>query len=131
MATCWGAGYGTAARVTGLPLYGDEHHLLHVGLDYSYGSPAAHVLNYSNFPEIYGGALNTGINPSESISNPPFVRTNNIPLDHINLLNLELAGVYGSFAVQSELRRDMISQRPYLQGKTPINPGNVCWRRLC
>ena len=119
------AGYGMAARITGLPLYGDEHHLLHLGLDYSYSSPAAHVLTYATFPEVFGGALNTGVNPSAALNNPKFVDTGAIPLNNVNLINVELAGVFGSFAVQSEVRWDMLNQRPFLRGNKTTNPGDV------
>jgi phosphate-selective porin OprO/OprP len=104
------SGYGTAARLTGLPLYTDDHHLMHLGFGYSYNEPAIHALTYSTFPEVFGGSPGTGVNSAAAFNNPTFANTGLISLNNVNLFNIETALVYGSFALQSETRWSMLDQ---------------------
>lgn len=81
--------YNVSARITGLPIYLEEgRKLLHVGAAYSHKNPDD-SFRYRQRPE-------TGLTPVR------FVDTGNFRADDIDLIGLELAGVYGPFSLQGE-----------------------------
>jgi len=102
-------GYGLATRVTGLLYQADDHHLFHVGGDYSFDAPATNTLRYASHPEIFGGG--NGFIPEEATTNPNFVDTGTMSIYHVNLFNAEAAWLSGPFALQSEARWSRVDQR--------------------
>lgn len=84
-------------RVTGLPWYEDDQHLLHVGAAYSL-----------RFPESEGPGNNNRNRVDfdqrpELRTRDDFVNTGNFPINLENRLGLETAVVYGPFSAQAEL----------------------------
>jgi phosphate-selective porin OprO/OprP len=91
-------GYIFTGRVTALPFYRDAgRELVHVGLAYSRRNPDGAVLGWAARPE-------------SRLSLVRYVDTERFPLyrlrdaraDDVDLLGLELAGVYGPFSLQGE-----------------------------
>jgi phosphate-selective porin OprO/OprP len=81
-------------RVTGLPWYDDEAHLLHLGTAYSFRNPNDGEVGFSQRPEIH--------------TTPRYVNTSAIPADDYQLLGLEGAFVFGPASVQAEwIRSDV------------------------
>jgi phosphate-selective porin OprO/OprP len=82
--------WNATARITGLP-WVDENKLLHLGLSYSHQwrSGWDNPVRYRQRPESH-------------ITDKRFVDTGEIPVDNINLLNPEIAFVWGPFSVQAE-----------------------------
>lgn len=79
-------------RLTGLPLYADEgKRLLHLGLGYShqFRDEGETTARYRNRPE-------------SNLTDVRLVDTGNIDLDSANLLNPEIAFVWGPFSLQGE-----------------------------
>ncbi|MCA9188026.1 MAG: porin [Pirellulaceae bacterium] len=99
-------GFGLATRWTWVPLTShNDHRLLHMGVNYSFGDPANDVVRYRNQPEFFvsetGGA---DLVPAAVPANVPlFVDTGIIPTQNFNLYGAEVAGVLGSFWHQSEV----------------------------
>ena len=86
-------GYQLTGRITGLPIYADGgRKLLHLGAEYSHRNRDGDFQRYRPRPET-------------RLSNFRYVDTGNIAVDEIDLLGLELAGVYGPFSLQSEYVR--------------------------
>lgn len=95
-------GYQITGRVTGLPYYAEEgRKLLHVGLAYSKRNPDGAILPYGVRPETRLSAFRY-INPDNL---PARFRLRDARADDVDLLGLELAGVYGPFSVQGEYIR--------------------------
>lgn len=103
------AGYGFATRVTAV--FEDAcnpSNLIHLGGGYSINDPnlvngASHNnARFANVPE-FGGVF-FGPPTGTTSSMPNFYDTGFIPSSGLSLYNLELAGVYGSWHGQSELR---------------------------
>ncbi|MCA9062882.1 MAG: porin [Planctomycetaceae bacterium] len=96
-------GYGTAERVTAI-LFEDtcSQSLVHMGFDHSYVATPNSLIQIRNVPEFGGpfGVANTI---------PFFVDTGAVPAENMNLLNAELAGTWGSFHAQSELRYALVN----------------------
>lgn len=92
-------GYQITARVTGLPWYSEDgRKLLHLGLAYSRRNPD-------------GARLNYGARPDSRLALFRYADVDNLPVgfrlrdaraDDVDLLGLELAGVYGPVWLQSE-----------------------------
>jgi phosphate-selective porin OprO/OprP len=111
-------GYGLASRITALPIYADDGQcVLHVGFDHSFNNPNSGTITYRNTPE-FAGVFTGPLGNLGSV--PTFVNTGAIAANHSNLFNAELAGVYGSFHFQSELRYAVVSQAT---GGTAVFPG--------
>lgn len=92
-------GYQVTARVTGLPWYADEgRKLLHLGVAYSHRNPDGAVLRYGARPDSKL-ALFQYANVDQL---PVGFRLRDARADDVDLLGLELAGVYGPFWLQSE-----------------------------
>ncbi|MCA9056971.1 MAG: porin [Planctomycetaceae bacterium] len=96
-------GYGTAERVTGI-LYEDtcSQSLVHIGFGHSYLATPNNLVQFRNVPE-FGGPFGV---PGTI---PVFVDTGALPAENTNLLNAELAGTWGSFHAQSELRYALVN----------------------
>ncbi|MEZ6061298.1 MAG: porin [Planctomycetaceae bacterium] len=96
-------GYGGATRVTAILLEEtSSDFLIHVGGGYSYIATPDNRIQYRNVPE-YGGPL------AVPGSVPFFVDTLPIIAENANLLNAELAGTWGPFHGQSELRYSLVN----------------------
>lgn len=81
--------YAVTARVTGLPWFQDDSHLLHLGVAASRRSPPADTVAYKSKPEANLA--------------PDVVDTGNITdADKVTLLGLETALLYGPFSLQGE-----------------------------
>ncbi|PQO33106.1 porin [Blastopirellula marina] len=101
-------GYAGAGRLTVLPVYTDDgERLIHMGFDYYYANPSQNSIRFASQPEIQV----VDVAPNPSISVPPFVDTGNVPVDHVDSLNFELAAKYGRFVIQSEARWTRLNQR--------------------
>lgn len=84
--------YNVTARFTGLPWYAEDGaKLLHLGLSYSHQFRAG-----ENNPITYQSR------PESHITNVRLVDTGPFPVDNVNLINPELAFVYGPFSLQGE-----------------------------
>lgn len=97
----FGDGFGTdsaynlTTRVTGLPWYMDKgRQLLHLGLSYSHKFRDGQKVRFRARPETSLG--------------PRFVDTQDFAVAGIDLLNPELALVYGPFSLQGEWTRAMM-----------------------
>lgn len=101
-------GYGTAERITFLPMDCGDEGLVHIGLDHSYLDPARNLLQYASQDEVFVGQNPNfgpgGFSVSPLTSVPPFLQTGVFPVDHINLFNVEAAASMGRAVVQSEMR---------------------------
>ncbi len=91
----FGQGFGTdseynlTGRVTGLPWYEDRgKQMLHLGLSYSHKFRDGQTIRFQQRPETTFG--------------PRFVDTDDIVTDGIDLINPEVAMVYGPFSLQGE-----------------------------
>lgn len=117
-------GWGTAARLTCLPLYDGDDALVHLGGGYSYNDPARDLVPFVATPEIFIGQNPefgpAGIDFLPIVAIPPFAITGAIPTDHTNLFNLEAAASWGDFVVQSEMRWVILDQ---LNGARNTFPG--------
>jgi len=101
-------GYGMAARITALPIYGDDGaRLLHVGLGYSFLNPGNGTAQFQSPPEYVGPFVGTNGNV---VSVPSFVDTGAVTASHYQLFNAEAGGEIGSWYMQSELRYAVIDQ---------------------
>lgn len=81
--------YAVTARLTGLPWFQDDSHLLHVGVAASRRSPPADTVAYKSRPEANLA--------------PDVVDTGNITdADDVTLLGLETALLFGPFSLQGE-----------------------------
>jgi len=95
--------YNLTGRLSGLPWYEEQgRQLVHVGLSYSHRFRNNDPVSFSVRPEAHLA--------------PVLVNTGNIVSDGVNLLNPELAVVYGPFAVQAEYTKAMV--------ETPKGKGN-------
>jgi phosphate-selective porin OprO/OprP len=82
--------YNVTARATGVPWYGDEgRRVLHLGLSYSHEFRSNDAIRFASKPEAH-------------LSPVDFVDTLDIASDGVDLLNPELALVYGPFSLQAE-----------------------------
>ncbi|MBI1248739.1 porin [bacterium] len=100
-------GYAGAGRITALPyLTADGEQLIHVGLDYYYANPSQNSVRFASQPEIQV----VDVAPNPSISVPPFVDTGNVPVNHVDSINVELAAKYGRLVMQSEARWTTLNQ---------------------
>ena len=98
-----GQGYNLTTRVTGLPIYEDEGaHLLHLGLAYSHKFRHDSSLTFSQRPEshLFPVALvNTNLNMPDPIAT-----------DGVDLINPEIAWVWGQLSLQAEYQHAFVSQ---------------------
>jgi phosphate-selective porin OprO/OprP len=104
-------GYGLATRLTGLLIDGPEG-IFHIGGGYSFIDPANDRVQYRNQPEVFVGETGgASLVPDAVPSNvPPFVDTDLIAADDVNLFNGELGASYGSLYAQSEVFYAVVSQ---------------------
>jgi phosphate-selective porin OprO/OprP len=104
-------GYGMATRVTGL-LWDGPSGIVHIGGGYSFIDPANDRVQYRNQPEVFVGETGgAALVPDAVPSNvPPFVDTDLIAADDVNLFNAEFAASYGSLYAQSEVFYASVSQ---------------------
>ena len=87
-------GYSLAARVTGLPWYEEGgRRLLHLGISYNF---RARNVNKDGAEEKFSSR------PESYLTNIKFVDTGNISSNRTNLINSELAWVWGPFSLQGE-----------------------------
>jgi phosphate-selective porin OprO/OprP len=114
-------GYGLAARLTGLLLEGPEG-IVHLGGGYSFIDPANDRVQYRNQPEVFVGETGgAALVPDAVPTNvPPFVDTDLIVADNVNLFNAELGASYGSLYAQSEVFYAAVSQT---DGPDVVFPG--------
>ena len=104
-------GYGVAGRLTGLPLYADDHQLVHVGAGYSYNRPGGtNPVRFQTTPEVFSGNVTGSILAPNANNLPPYVDTGAIRVTSTNLFNLEAAAIYDNFMVQSEARWAVVDQ---------------------
>ena len=102
-----GSGNSLGSRLTILPFYADEgRRLVHVGFAYHLGSPANNLVRYSIQPGFF---VSEGTE-SGSTGVPTIVDTGDIPTDTFNLFNVELAGGFGPFSIQSEASFSLVNQ---------------------
>jgi phosphate-selective porin OprO/OprP len=82
--------YNLTGRVTGLPWYQEDgRHLLHLGMAVSQRFLDDTSIQFQQRPEV-------------ALGNPSFVNTGSIAADGAQILNPELALVYGPFSFQAE-----------------------------
>lgn len=84
-----GDAYDLTGRLTGLPWVADDTHLLHLGLGYSHQFRDEFELAYSQRPEAH-------LYPAR------LVNTGDIATNGVDLVNPEIALVYGPFSAQGE-----------------------------
>jgi phosphate-selective porin OprO/OprP len=83
-------GYAATARVTGLPYYEEDGaKLVHLGAGYSIQEPADDTIRIRQRPEAH-------------FVNERLTDTKNLDANDVNLLNGELASVFGPLSVQAE-----------------------------
>lgn len=101
-------GFGTAVRLTALPVDGGDEQLVHLGVSYSYNDPARNQVLYVSTNEFFVGQ-NPNLGPDglsvlPVVGVPPFVTTGAMPTERTNLFNVEAATNWGGLVVQSEAR---------------------------
>ncbi|VTR91230.1 Phosphate-selective porin O and P OS=Pirellula staleyi (strain ATCC 27377 / DSM 6068 / ICPB 4128) GN=Psta_4368 PE=4 SV=1: Porin_O_P [Gemmata massiliana] len=93
-----GGNWAVTTRLTGLPIYTDDEgtfRLVHIGGAFSHRVPLNGVVRYA--PDAQSNILDVNDSPAS-----PFLPTINIPASSQQLYNLQAAGVYGPFSMQSE-----------------------------
>jgi len=89
-------GWMGSVRGTWLPMYEAEgRRLIHLGAAYTYGGAKDRQVRFRSTPEIRMGTFNEGA--------PYFINTGFIDADRYQLIGAEMALVYGSFYMQSEI----------------------------
>jgi phosphate-selective porin OprO/OprP len=90
--------YNFSARITGLPWALDKDRLLHLGLSYNhrFRSEEDNPLRFRQRPEAH-------------LTDVRLVDTGSIPSDGANLINPEVALVYGPFSIQGEYTHAFVS----------------------
>ena len=93
--------WNLSARVTGLPWFVDKKKLLHLGLSYShkFGNEGETTRPYSSPPE-------------STISLNRLVNTGALLYQDVDLVNPEIALVYGPFSFQGEYYYNMVNSTP-------------------
>ena len=87
-------GYSLAARVTGLPWYEEGgKRLLHLGVSYNF---RARNVNKDGAEEKFSSR------PESYLTNEKFADTGKVTADRTNLINGELAWIWGPFSLQGE-----------------------------
>lgn len=81
--------YNVTARVTGLPYFEDDSHLLHLGMAVSFRNPNGDSIRYRQRPEAHYA--------------PRFVDTSTIMAESAIVLGFEAALVLGAFSAQTEV----------------------------
>ena len=101
-------GSQVTARVTGLPVYGSDRRLLHIGLGYRYTEPTDGQLTYKARPEAN--------------SAPHYINTGAFAADGANTFMVELIGVHGPFTLMAEYMNVAV--------KSPVagDPGFLYWQ---
>lgn len=125
-------GYGLAARVTSLPIYRDDSHLVHLGGGYSFNDPGSNVQAFGQTNEFFLGQNpapgRAGLALLPIVAVPNFVATGAMPTANTNLYNIEAAASAGSFSIQSEARWAVVQ---LLDGTTNTFPGGYLHVRWC
>lgn len=107
-------GYGTATRLTLVPLEWDNGQLVHLGFDYSFNDPGRNLVQYVSANElVFGQNPNLGaggLSVLPIVGVPPFVNTGQVPTQHTNIFGVEGAAALGSLVVQSEARWALLEQ---------------------
>ena len=100
-------GYGVVGRVTAVPwAICDDQRLFHVGAGYTMADPGNDLIRYRAFPEFFVQEQNTPGNltpagvPGLTL---PFADTGDIPTQNFQLFGGELAMIYHSLHMQSEV----------------------------
>jgi len=90
--------YNVTFRLTGLPWYAAKNKLLHLGFAYShqFRSEEDNPVRYRSRPESH-------------ITDERLVDTGSIPADGVDLINPELAFIYGPFSLQGEYMHSFLS----------------------
>lgn len=106
-------GYGTAERLTFLPIDRGDHFVVHWGLDHSYLDPARGQLQIASQDEIFIGQQPNlgpgGLSVLPIITVPPFINSGVFNVDHAHLFNVESAVSLGRALLQSEYRWSNLS----------------------
>ena len=98
-------GYSLAARVTGLPWYEESGKgLLHLGVSYNF---RARNVNKDGAEEKFSSR------PESYLTNEKFVNTGDITSTRTNLIDGELAWVWGPFSLQGEYFRAFTNAQGY------------------
>jgi phosphate-selective porin OprO and OprP len=98
-------GYSLAARVTGLPWYEEGgRRLLHLGVSYDF---RARNVTKDGAEEKFSSR------PESYLTNIKFVDTGDIAANRTNLINGELAWVWGPFSLQGEYFRAFTNAQEY------------------
>lgn len=84
--------------------------MVHVGGGYTWNDPARNQLFFFSPPEVFLSQSIAGFNPAPFDGTPFFVDTGIIPADSYQAINLEAAGSFGPFLIQSEARWAFINQ---------------------
>jgi phosphate-selective porin OprO/OprP len=107
-------GYGTAMRLTSIPIDLGGNYLFHLGGGYSFNDPGRDLL-----PSVSADEVSFGQNPLLGLPGlsvdtidavPPFVSTGAIPTKNNNDFNIELAIAGGRSAIESEVRWAHVNQ---------------------
>jgi phosphate-selective porin OprO/OprP len=105
------AGYGLAARLTGLPYYQDDSHLIHLGADYMYNRPGGtNPIRFQSAPEVFVGSTSGSVLIPTIAGIPPYVDSGLLAVEAVSVFNLEAAAVSGNVAVQSEARAAVVRE---------------------
>lgn len=98
-------GYSVTARLTGLPVYGqDGRRLLHLGAAYSLRNPDGARLSYGVRPETRLSIFRY----ADPDNLPTLYRLRDARAEDVDLLGLELAAIVGPFTFQSEYARSQV-----------------------
>jgi len=100
-------GYATALRLTGLPVYKSDEHLIHVGFGFTHQDPGNNIIRYAIEPGFF---VTDPANPDDGTSIPVVVDTGEIPANSANLFNFELAAHNGPVLMTSEARFAVVDQ---------------------
>lgn len=102
------SGQALTMRGTWLPYWDDltERHYLHLGIGYSFRDAYRDSVRFQNTPEI---RMEQPGSPGNNFA-PIFVDTGNIPANHFQLLDTEVAWINGPFSVQSEYALAAVDQ---------------------
>jgi len=96
-------GYNITSRVTGLPIYKEQgRHLLHLGLSYSHKFRHDQEIAFSQRPESHLFPV--------TLVNTNFTAAGPIETNGVDLINPEIAWVWGPLSLQAEYMRAFVSQ---------------------
>ena len=102
-------GYNLSTRVTGLPIYEEQgRHLLHLGFAYTH--KFRHCSSASSTDGTCDGTLGFAQKPEAHLFPVNLVNTGQLNTDGVDLINPEIAWVWGPLSLQAEYMHAFVSQ---------------------